>query len=437
MNVLDETYNIQLIRREPIFEAKFNDIIEAKPSEYIPDEFRVLLRRANLKFDKIKDKMQGIQEIRQDLKQGNQRDAVDTKEFNQTLSTIVDEFKVFYSKIANKLLQQVKKTKPETEWVDALYDSFGHVQLDKILGDFFQTKKMKDKISQFLSNNKLTPSVRQSFLNMANGKGDFTTDWKVITNHVPDKFINDLLQAIEGIIQGVMKKIDKLAVKSAERITNKINQMEGIPKSPYRQQKQRESRQFFEEMRDSLSPLPKSKRRVKEEVKLYDDVESARKQVEAFRLNLSRKKNPQNRAIAEVQLENAEKILEQATQYQAQQQQEDEIEPRQLDFDSFIPRRETRAMKKARLAREAEEAKEAEELEKQTPARLRADELVRDIRELVQQDMQGQKQAGEEERKGRGKIKRKVKVNKKGGVKLSKSSRPDSEHLSRLKALLK
>ena len=225
-----------------------------------------------------------------------------------------------------------------------------------------------------------------------------------------------------------MEKVEKVGKQVLEKQQRKNEQKLGIPKTPARQVAKNKLEELKQEMKDSLTPLPQSKRKPKTSVVLHDNVDDAREQVEKFRKALARKQTPQTKAVATVQLENAQKVLDLALKHQ----KETEIEPVRINFDDVQDDRaiddgraipvETRAAKRKRLKAE----KEAEE-------RAKAQQLAQEQEQLARQQAE---EAGEQEQKGEGKRRRRQrKHHKKGGMKKAQSI--DNEHKARLKALFK
>lgn len=418
LDMLEETYNTQDIQREPIFEARFNDIIEAKPTQYIPNELRALLTHANKTFDKIKDKMQGIQDIRANTKEDRflkEDKAQEKVKLDNDIMKISETFAQDFNTFVTKAYDKVRRTSSSPrEWKKAFGKLINPDTFDKYLQAFFTERDMREIIARIVSNENSSPAVRKAYIRLANGEGDITNNIKSASKPLADMIKTNSGRIVEEFRQKISEStVPPVAPPRPRNVPH--GQPATTPPRP-RQINRKMDEEQKRELKNSLTPLPKSKRKLKEKVELYDDVQSAEKQVKKFTDSLSRKKTKNSIDVATVQLENAKKVLE----FALQNEKPEEVQPVPFNLDGDDGRAipvETRSQKRKREAQEAEE-------------RAKAQALAQAQEQLERQQLA---EAGEEEQKGEGRRRKAHK--KKGGMK--KTQTIDNEHRARLKALFK
>ncbi|MCP4055543.1 MAG: hypothetical protein GY739_21390, partial [Mesoflavibacter sp.] len=215
-----------------------------------------------------------------------------------------------------------------------------------------------------------------------------------------------------------------------------------IPKTTTSERNFLNGSELLEQIKSKMKPLgavhPQAK--ISKVTPTTNLLEAEKQRDEAVELLKSKRKSKNVKAQQKIAVQNAQMIVDSILQNRLFKMQHEQLQDvsRNLNFDDAG---DGQAFQPPRKPTVEQLQQDMQEQEGQPSALSRAEELVRDMRELARQEQSRRKQAGEEEQKGqekqKGQGKMKRKVNKKGGVKLSKSSRPDSEHLSRLKALLK
>ena len=449
LDVLEETYNTQDIQREPIFEARFNDIIEAKPTQYIPQQLRALLTRANKTFEQIKDKLQGIQEVRQDIKRDDVRitsDRADMRSFNAQINQL---FTPFMEKYVNEEFNKIKKSNNGLAWTIARLNGVQY-DFEKILTQFFKTKKTRKLVANILSNITLNSGQRQNFINLVNGSDGAETELQNVNEVLWEELKDSMRDYISGMVNKLRRRKadnDELPerIEEAREVLRKPKARQAKPAQPVQpaQPKPQPKQQYT----PSQAPLPKktpTEARFFEAPELLEQMNSAMKPLGDVHpranitsisptTNLNKAKKQQDEAVElldskmkrnsrakvtkqqKIAVENAKMIVDSIlrnNQFKAQRGRLDDIQ-RRLEFSDDGRAFPDEAQQKEQDIRRAEQ--EAEE-------RAKAQALEQAQEQLARQQA--------EEQKGQGRRKKAPKS--KGG---KKAQAIDSEHKARLKAL--
>jgi len=460
LDVLEETYDTQDIRREPIFEARFNDIIEAKPTQFIPQKLRALIVHANKEFDKIKDEVQGIYDIRGDKLKKSDRERIDKQKLLDVSRTIIDKFESYLRKQSLQLFNKVKKSHDLFEQEVFFEFELNDDKFINYLEKFFKTKQIRAIVSKNLSNFTLTLARRNALIELVNGEGD--TEKNI--NTISKSLMQSLNRVYNDVKAELLAYIHKRSRKPEPKIKPKLPHGEPaqpiqppkpavtpppltpsqapIPKTTTSERNFLNGSELLEQIKSKMKPLgavhPQAK--ISKITPTTNLLEAEKQRDEAVELLKSKRKSKNVKAQQKIAVQNAQMIVDSILQNRLFKMQHEQLQDvsRNLNFDDAG---DGQAFQPPRKPTVEQLQQDMQEQEGQPSALSRAEELVRDMRELARQEQSRRKQAGEEEQKGqekqKGQGKMKRKVNKKGGVKLSKSSRPDSEHLSRLKALLK
>jgi len=437
LDMLEETYNIQDIQREPIFEARFNDIIEAKPTQYIPDNLRALLTRANKTFEQIKDKLQGIQDIRGDVKDKSDRIKSDKPKLTEVFERLTNGFKQLFTKTATKVFNTVRANyKPENQ--EAVLDKkLSRKKFRNNLKAFFKTVKVRDLIAQNMSNFTLSASARQALLRLVNGQGDVETNIKSVS-----KDFETMLQNVYKTVSDEFK--DKLDPQEQAPIPQapkpqappqppqqpplvpfipapaqrkpQTPQTAPLPKETPTEKQFLEQDDLLEKMRKNMTPVGKVHPKAKlSNITPTTDLKQAQEQLKDAKTLLKKKKNASKNVKAQQKtlVQNAQRIVDSIIQnekFKKQRAKADDVK-KQLDFGQ-----DGRAMPK-----DAEdEEREIQEAEEQAKAQALAQ---------AQEQLARAQEAEQEEQKGQGRRVRKTHGGK-------KTATIDKEHRTRLKALL-
>lgn len=460
LDALEETYNLQDIQREPTFEAQFNDIIEAKPTQYIPKELRALLTRANKTFDQLKDQMQGIQDIRGDIQDKPSRIKSDTPKLNDFYTRLVTGFEIQFTKSAKKIFDKVRENYSPRNQEGVFEHKLSQNKFNNDLKAFFKSVKVRDIISQNMSNYVLNQASRHALINLVNGEGDVNNNIKIVSKDfntmlqdvyttVKKKFIDQINpqnQQPAQPVQPVQPAQPAQPVQPVQPV--QPAQPKPIPQTPKIQPKQAPipdttptERKFFDEpellkqIEENIIPIlnvhHKSKiTNVKPTTNLAD---AEAQQQEASTTLTDKKKKGRSKTVITQQklaLKNAKMIvksIKKNNQYKKQTKQLDDVKQK-IDFEQ-----DGRAIPDDIQQQEqsiAQQQQEAEDIAKEQALAYAQEQLKRTQQEEeVEQKGQGRSTGI----RGRRIPSRAYKT--KGG-KNKKESSIDQEHRSRLRALL-
>jgi len=440
LDALEDTYNTQDIQREPIFEDRFNDIIEAKPTQYIPAEIRALLTKANKTFDKIKDNLDSIQEVRQNVVPEKTLSKIQSKDLDMFKTDILNKFEKVAQNFIDSEFSKVKKSvENRLEWDDKLKEVVISKE-ESLYESFFTSKQVRSLLSDILSNKHVTPKKRQAILNLINNQGEVIQNLQTglpnIMNGIELQFINildDRLDKIDDSNERYRKQLDinedklqgqkhKKKVPAPKPVYDFNITKDGIIKDE--ETKILTDDELLKEMKILQKEIPKPpKGRKPAKIKLVINLDQAEKQLQKIKESLNTKTTPHTRQMEIIRLQNAQMVvnmIKQNSKLIAEKAREEREE--QLKADALEQAQAELAQVQPPKARRAKKAKQAVE----------RDEEQEDIDEMRNALEDLDLPSDDEDQTGKGKRVPSRKLKQKGG----KTVKIDNEHKQRLRALL-
>ena len=439
---LEESINFEPSRREAVFDSTFNDIIEAKPAQYIPDKLRVLLTETRKSFDSIKDNLSGINDIRNNTNivestTDDSKGVLDTR-----VSDLIDSFNMAVDKTFIKFIQDSEKDTSKTKTQlgqEFITTAKSDEYYEHILKQFFKTSTAKKFVQSIIKSNRIGPSKKQLFINLINGVGSAkqnlinistATQGKKAKNQNP-KIILDLSDSFKNEYKRFVELYKSMLEDIMRREGNVAN---GIPARARRVDRGQavERKVDFEEPK-----LPTPKPPDVREVKVPDTTPATAKFLDklsdkTLKKNMDFIKKPTGKKPA-----NYKVVIKPTTSLAKAQEQ---LRTAQKDYS----RRQGQSQK-AYVKQDVDTAQRIVDMivDNNTPKQAPAEEAVSqaDIDEAAkalrfnEDDSDDIDEAGIQEQKGEGKrIPSKQYRKSKGGNK--KPAQIDNEHKLRLKALL-
>ncbi|MCP4055673.1 MAG: hypothetical protein GY739_22055, partial [Mesoflavibacter sp.] len=198
--------------------ARFNDIIEAKPTQFIPQKLRALIVHANKEFDKIKDEVQGIYDIRGDKLKKSDRERIDEQKLIDVSRTIIGEFESYLRKQSLQLFNKIKKSHDLFEQEVFFEFELNDDKFINYLEKFFKTKQIRAIVSKNLSNFTLTLARRNALIELVNGEGD--TEKNI--NTISKSLMQSLNRVYNDVKAELLAYIHKRSRKPEPKIKPKL-----------------------------------------------------------------------------------------------------------------------------------------------------------------------------------------------------------------------
>jgi hypothetical protein len=255
LNVLEESLNLQDIQRQPIFDRQFDEIIKAKPQKFIPDKFRALLTKSNGVLNQLKDKLDGIQDIRDKTANTGLRENIINKE------NLTPLYNRMVNYVKNDLFAGIKQAAsrgiPKRDFFFFLKQKLqdNPDEILSIVGKFFQTQKTREYVSSILKDVSLTPSIREALLNLINGKNIKNSIDVITTSQSKLKtFGKDINEMIEKLSNETNETLDKLVNDGMTKIDKEIDQITNTTTKQIERYDNRRKAQL-QEMTDEIKDL--------------------------------------------------------------------------------------------------------------------------------------------------------------------------------------